>query len=187
MRTRTVCHTPINYNIVTSRQAGREAWLPATISWCRGISHDIMIKYIHQRSYDTAFLSVMQQRPYRESLSSLKRWTHGCLPADYSWTLWLGSEQQINQVDVSDILILSSSVKVVGSARYLGVIINSQLSLSSHSAALCRSGFYHLRQLRPLCRSLPAEATETLVQTFISCRLDYCNSLLYGVTNKLMR
>ena len=61
--------------------------------------------------------------------------------------MWLGSGQQINQVDVSDILILSSSVKVVESARDLGVIIDSQLSLSSHVAALCRSGFYHLRQL----------------------------------------
>jgi len=46
--------------------------------------------------------------------------------------------------------------------------------------------FYHLRQLQPLCRSLkPAEATTTLVQAFISCRLDYCNSLLYRVTDKL--
>ena len=44
-----------------------------------------------------------------------------------------------------------------------------------------------MRQLRPLCRSLPAEATKTLVKAFISCRLDYCNSLLYGVTDKLMR
>ena len=64
-----------------------------------------------------------------------------------------------------------------------GVIIDSQLSLSSHVAALCRSGFYHLRQLRQLCLSLPAEATKPLVQAFISCRLDYCNSLLYGVTD----
>jgi len=101
--------------------------------------------------------------------------------------MWLGSGQQINQVDVSDILILSSIVKVVELARDLGVIIDSQLSLSSHVAALCRSGFYHLRQLRPLCRSLPTEATKTVVQTFISCRLDYCKFLLYGVTDKLMR
>ena len=101
--------------------------------------------------------------------------------------MWLESGQQISQVDVSDILILSSSVKVVESARDLGVIIDSQLSLSLHVAALCRFGFFHLRQLRPLCRSLPAEATKTLVQAFISCCLDYCNSLLYGVTDKLMR
>jgi len=41
--------------------------------------------------------------------------------------MWLGSGQQINQVNISDILILSSSVKVVESARDLGVIIDSQL------------------------------------------------------------
>ena len=76
--------------------------------------------------------------------------------------MWFGSGQQINQVDVSDILILSSSIKVVESARDLGVIIDSQLSLSSHVAVLCWSGFYRLRLLRPLCWSLQAEATKTL-------------------------
>jgi len=61
------------------------------------------------------------------------------------------------------------------------------MSLSSHVAVFCQSGLYHFRQLCPLRRSLPAEATKTLVQAFILCRLDYCNSLLYEVTNKLMR
>ena len=41
----------------------------------------------------------------------------------------------------------------------------------------CRSGFYHLRQLRSLCQSLPAEATKTLVQAFISCCLDLTATL----------
>ena len=31
------------------------------------------------------------------------------------------------------------------------------------------------------------DATKTLVQAFISNRLDYCNSLLYGITNNLFR
>jgi len=43
--------------------------------------------------------------------------------------------------------------------NYLGVIIDSQLSLSSYVAALCRSGFYHLKQLRPLCRSTVTTST----------------------------
>ena len=30
-------------------------------------------------------------------------------------------------------------------------------------------------------------ATKTLVQAFISCRLDYCNSLLYGVSDGLLQ
>ena len=45
---------------------------------------------------------------------------------------WLGSRQQINQVNVSDILILSSSVKVVESARDLGVIRQSVVAVVQH-------------------------------------------------------
>ena len=46
--------------------------------------------------------------------------------------MWLGSGQQINQVDISDILILSSSVKVVESARDLGVIRQSVVAVVQH-------------------------------------------------------
>ena len=103
--------------------------------------------------------------------------------------MWLGSGQQINQVNVSDILILSSSVKIVESAQDLGVIIDSHLSLSSHVAGLCRSEFYHLRQLRPLCRSLPAEATKTLVHAGVHFMLPGLlqRFAVYRVTDKLMR
>ena len=62
----------------------------------------------------------------------------------------------------------------------LGVILDSQLSLSAHITALCRSGFYQLCQIRPAIRSLTPDA-------FIVCRLDWCNSLLYGVPENLLR
>jgi len=35
--------------------------------------------------------------------------------------------------------------------------------------------------------SLTHEASRTLIQAFISSRLDYCNSLLYGVSDNLIR
>ena len=54
----------------------------------------------------------------------------------------------------------------------LGVVIDSHLLLSAQVAAVCRSGYYQLRQLRPLVRSMSAEAGKTLLQAFISCRMD---------------
>jgi len=52
---------------------------------------------------------------------------------------------------------------------------------------VCRSGYYQLRQLRPLLiRSMSAEAVTKQVQAFMPCRLDYCNSLFYGITEGLM-
>jgi len=89
----------------------------------------------------------------------------------------------MRQVNICDVTVMSTQVKSVESARDLGVIIDSQLSLSAHVTALCRSRYYQLRQLRPEIRSLTSDAAKTLVEAFITCRLDYCNSLLFGVFN----
>ena len=44
---------------------------------------------------------------------------------------------------------------------------------------------HHLRQIWPILWSLSQDATKTLVQAFMSSRLDYCNSVLYGITDSL--
>ena len=102
--------------------------------------------------------------------------------------MWLGSSQLVSQIDNRDILVLSTHVQPVesASARDLGVVLDSQLSLSAHVTALYRSCYYPLRQLRPAAHSLLTETAKTLVQAFISCRLDYCNSLMYGVADILI-
>ena len=73
----------------------------------------------------------------------------------------------------------------------LGVVLDGELSMSAHVASLSRTCFIQLRQIRAVRRSLDKESTKTLVNSFISSRLDYCNSLLYrineGRMNKLQR
>jgi len=101
--------------------------------------------------------------------------------------MWLGAGHLLQQVDIGDIPVLSSTVKVVQSARDRGVILDSQLSLCYHIAAICRAGFYQLRQIRPATKSLTFDAAKTIVQAFIACQLDWCNSLLYGVPENLLR
>ena len=61
--------------------------------------------------------------------------------------MWLGAGHLLQQVDISDIPVLSSTVRIVQSARDLGVTLDSLLSLSAHISALCRVGFYQLRQI----------------------------------------
>ena len=89
-------------------------------------------------------------------------------------------------VNSSNEVDLIGRINISETARDLDVVIDSQLSLSAQVAAVCRSGYYQLRQLRPHIRSMSAEAVKTLVQAFISCRLDYCNSLFYGIADGLM-
>ena len=101
--------------------------------------------------------------------------------------MWLGTKQQLDKVIIKVIPLLSTAVTVVDSARNLGVFIDSQLSMDVHVAAVCCSGYYHLRQLRPLTRSLSSAAAKTVVHTFIASGLDYCNALLDGVSEKSVR
>ena len=84
-------------------------------------------------------------------------------------------------------LVLGTRVAISDTARDLGVVIDRELSLAAHVTAVCRSGYNQLLQLRPVIRSLSMNATKTLVQAFISCHLDYCNSLLYGISDGLLQ
>ena len=55
--------------------------------------------------------------------------------------LWLGSKYQLLKLDVHDVQILTTSVKIVDSARDLGVVIDSGLTMSDHVTAVCRSAY----------------------------------------------
>jgi len=58
--------------------------------------------------------------------------------------------------------------------------------MADHVAALRRSCLFQLRQLWIVRFSLTLEAAKTLVHAFVSSRLDYCNSLLYGIGEGLL-
>ena len=77
--------------------------------------------------------------------------------------MWLGSGHLLQQVDISAISVLSSAVKVVQSARDLGVMLDSPLLLTDHIAdALHQAGFYQLRQIRLAIWSPTSAAAKTI-------------------------
>ena len=79
--------------------------------------------------------------------------------------MWLGSSQQLDKIAIKEVPLLSTRVMVVNTARGLGVVLDRQLSLDAHVTAVCRSGYYQLRQLRPIARSLSVEAAKSPVQS----------------------
>ena len=97
--------------------------------------------------------------------------------------LWLGSRYIID--NLHEVKVVSSTITTVASAWNLGVVIDSRLTMSDHVPAVCRVGYYRLWQLRPTVKSLPVDTARTLIQAFISNRLDYCNAALCGITDTL--
>ena len=72
-------------------------------------------------------------------------------------------------------------------ARNIGVIIDDKLNLDKHIASICKSSFFHIGNIARIRGFLSAESTIALVHAFITCRLDNCNSLLYGLPKHLIQ
>jgi len=70
-------------------------------------------------------------------------------------------------LDITHVHVLSSCLRVQDTARDLGVVIDSQLSLSAHIAAVCRSGYYQLCRLQLALQSLSEDASKTLRHHFL--------------------
>jgi len=78
----------------------------------------------------------------------------GCVPNVGAWmsssrlrlnssktqVMWLGHKNQIDKINIRSVPVLSWTVSIVDSARDLGVVIVSRLTMSDQVTALCRAG-----------------------------------------------
>ena len=75
-----------------------------------------------------------------------------------------------------------SDIQPSKSASNMGVILN----LERQVAAICKSAFFHIRNLSRIRKFLSTDRTQMLVHALVTCRLDNCNSLLYGLPKYLI-
>ena len=111
---------------------------------------------------------------------------HLKLNSDKTQLIWLGNRQQLLKFNPDSILLDASTVRFQSSVVDLGVVLDSNLSMRDHVSRLCRTSYYQLRQLRVIRRSLTTRACTQLVHALVNSRLDYCNSLLSGITDQLL-
>ena len=69
------------------------------------------------------------------------------------------------------------------SVKSLGVTIDDTLSFSQHIDSVCKSSYFHLRALRHIRWSISADTAKSIACATVAGRLDYCNSLLLGVSD----
>ena len=67
------------------------------------------------------------------------------------------------------------------SVRNLGYMLNNTGTMVDNINAICRSAYYHLKNISAIRHLLSEEAAEKLIHAFVTSRLDSGNSLLFGV------
>ena len=82
---------------------------------------------------------------------------------------------------LSSVHICSETVLCSTSACNIGVIVDQSLSMKPHVNAVCKSSFFHLRNIGFIRKYLILNSAKIIIQALIVSELDYCNSLLYGL------
>jgi hypothetical protein len=96
-----------------------------------------------------------------------------------------GTRQQLAKFDrQSAMRIGESDVHVNNCIKTLGVQLDATLSMDSQVNSIVKSCNYHIRALRHVRKCLTLDSTKTIASGLVIARLDYCNSLLYGTSDK---
>ena len=96
--------------------------------------------------------------------------------------IWIGNKMQLAKIDKQSLLQRYPGIVFETSVMDLGVVIDEEVKMDVHVGRITCSCFYQLRQIRTIRQSLSDNATRTLIHSFVVTRVDYCNSVLSGIT-----
>ena len=92
----------------------------------------------------------------------------------------IGTRQQLCKLQPCAISVGHDTISASTQVKNLGCWLDSHLNMSKPVISVCKSAFFHVHNIWRKKNYLSRENLLTL-HAFITSRLDYCNSLLYGV------
>ena len=99
------------------------------------------------------------------------------------WISWCNEKYEHFQ----RITIGTSIINVATVVRDLGIFVDNKLSMKNHILQVVKTSNYHLRNIGFIRKYLNEDALKTVICSHILSRLDYCNSLYYGLPNYLLK
>ena len=94
--------------------------------------------------------------------------------------LVISSPQSKLSTDIK-IKIGQSEIIPSSSCKSHGVMLDNHMAMDVQIRSVCKTTLYHIRNISAMRQLIPQSAAASLVHSLVTSRLDYCNSLLYGV------
>ena len=83
-------------------------------------------------------------------------------------------------------MVGDSNIVSSNSTCNLGVIFDKCMKLDYHISSVCKPTYFHLRNIGRIRSILSNDACAQLIHSLVTVRLDYCNSILYGLPDNIM-
>ncbi len=93
----------------------------------------------------------------------------------------IGNNPHLKKLHFDSIMVGNDVIPKSETSGNLGVTFDENMSMKSHINSVCKSGYYHLRNISRIRKCITHDACVTLVHAFITSRLDYCNTLFAGL------
>lgn len=77
--------------------------------------------------------------------------------------------------------LANSTIGIKAKAKNLGIVMDKTLSFNDHINEICKKASLAIRSIGHIRRCLPYDGLKMLVNSLVISRLDYCNSVLYGI------
>ena len=74
-----------------------------------------------------------------------------------------------------------SSISPTELVQNLGVMFDKCINMNDHVTSVHRVAYYHFKSILSIKPFLSQDALVTVVHAFVTSRIGYCNSLLYGI------
>ena len=68
--------------------------------------------------------------------------------------------------------------------RDLGFTIDTNLTMTSQVANVCRSAYYHLSRIAKIRDSISTTVCKSLIHGLLTSRIDYGNAILFGISDR---
>ena len=98
-----------------------------------------------------------------------------------------GTTVQLSKLKTSTLVVGDSCMNISSKVRNLGSIFDNKMKLTSHVNIVCQKAHNQHRNIGKIQKYLSQEAKEIIVHAFLTTRLDYLNSLLYGMPDYIIK
>ena len=121
----------------------------------------------------------------------IQRWMSDfCLQLNPSKTqiIVVGPQRVLNSIKIHGVQLMDDlCVRFVTSTKSLGFLINENLSFHTQVMALKRDCFRLIRNICKMRFIFGKQQLKLIVNSLVICKLDYCNSLFYGINERYLK
>ena len=91
------------------------------------------------------------------------------------------------EIVIRGVFLDKKCIRFVQSAKNLGVVLDDELSFNVHINNIVKSSFMVIKRLSQIKGYLSTDQLQQMISSDVFSKLDYCNSLFYGIKSSLIK